>query len=172
MAKTMPDGKGIASRLSCQRLQRLACSPSFNVGFRQRSFIMHKIALSLALLGFAVSPAFAAAPHEIKVELAAQNNSGETGYALIKPLGKGIEVVVHLKGGPKGVAQPDHIHPGTCANLNPVPKYPLQNVVDGKSVTKLPDVSMDDLFKEPMAINVHESAQDLKKYVACGDIKK
>ncbi len=31
---------------------------------------------------------------------------------------------------------------------------------------------MDDWYKEPMAINVHESASDLKKYVACGDIKK
>ncbi|MBN8743421.1 MAG: hypothetical protein B7Z79_09010 [Thiomonas sp. 20-64-9] len=136
-------------------------------------FTMHKLALSLALLGFAAAPAFASTmPHELKIELAAQNNSGETGYALIKPMGKGIEVTVHIKGGPKGVAQPDHIHPGTCANLNPVPKYPLENVVDGKSVTKLPSVSMDDLFKEPMAINVHESAQDMKKYVACGDIKK
>jgi len=134
---------------------------------------MHKIALAVALLGFAAAPAFASTMHhELKVELSAQNNSGETGYALIKPMGKGIEVIVHVKGGPKGVAQPDHIHPGTCANLNPVPKYPLENVVDGKSVTKLPGVSMDDLFKEPMAINVHESAQDMKKYVACGDIKK
>ena len=27
-------------------------------------------------------------------------------------------------------------------------------------------------LKEPMAINVHKSAQDLKTYVACGDIKQ
>lgn len=132
---------------------------------------MRKIALALALAGFAAAPAFAA-HHEIKVPLSAQNNSGETGEAVITEMGKGIEVTLHIKGGPKGVAQPAHIHPGTCANLNPVPKYPLENVVDGKSVTKLPSVTLADLFKEPMAINVHESAQDLKKYVACGDIKK
>ena len=104
---------------------------------------MHKIVMSLALAGLLATPVAAfAMHHEIKVELAAQNNSGETGYAIIKPMGKGIEVTVHLKGGPKGVAQPDHIHPGTCASLNPVPKYPLENVVDGMSVTKLPEVSL------------------------------
>ncbi len=97
------------------------------------------IVMSLAMVGLLAAPVSALAmQHEVKVELAAQNGSGETGYAIIKPMGKGIEVTVHIKGGPKGVAQPDHIHPGTCANLNPVPKYPLENVVDGKAVSKLP----------------------------------
>ena len=134
---------------------------------------MRRIALFLALSSVVAVPAFAQTmPHEIRVELSALNDSGETGHAVIKPMGKGIEVSVFVEGGPKGVAQPDHIHLGTCAKLDPVPKYPLENVVDGKSVTKLPDVTMDDLFKEPMAINVHESAQNIKKYVACGDIRK
>ncbi|OIQ63236.1 hypothetical protein GALL_552220 [mine drainage metagenome] len=56
---------------------------------------MNKIALSLALMGLAAAPAHAqAAPHDIRVELSAQNNSGETGHAIIKPMGKGIEVSV------------------------------------------------------------------------------
>jgi hypothetical protein len=31
-------------------------------------------------------------------------------------------------------------------------------------------VSIDDLFAEPYAINVHESAENVANYVACGDI--
>ena len=131
---------------------------------------MKKFALTLALASFAIAPAFAAMKEKpIKVELSAQNGSGETGYAMLYPHGAKTKVIVHLKGTPKGVAQPDHIHKGTCANIDPKPAYMLKPVVGGKSIT-LVDASLADLLKEPMAINVHESATDLKKYVACGDI--
>jgi len=53
--------------------------------------------------------------------------------------------------------------------LDPKPAFMLKPVVGGKSITMV-DASVADLLKEPMAINVHESATDLKKYVACGDI--
>ena len=43
------------------------------------------------------------------------------------------------------------------------------DVVLGKSNTVI-DASLDELVATPMAINVHESAQNLGKYVACGDI--
>ena len=131
---------------------------------------MKKIALTLALASFAIAPAFAAMKEKpVKVELGAQNGSGETGYAMLYPHGAKTKVIVHLKGTPKGVAQPDHIHKGTCANLDPKPAYVLKPVVGGKSITMV-GASVADLLKEPMAINVHESATDLKKYVACGDI--
>ena len=131
---------------------------------------MKKFALTLALASFAIAPAFAAMKEKpVKVELGAQNGSGETGYAMLYPHGAKTKVIVHLKGTPKGVAQPDHIHKGTCANLDPKPAYVLKPVVGGKSITMV-GASVADLLKEPMAINVHESATDLKKYVACGDI--
>ena len=75
-----------------------------------------------------------------------------------------------MKGTPKGVAQPAHIHEGSCAKLDPKPKYGLSNVTDGKSSTTVP-VSLDTLTKGGLAINVHKSAEDLKTYVACGDIR-
>jgi hypothetical protein len=131
---------------------------------------MKRFALTLALASFAIAPAFAAMKEKpVKVELGAQNGSGETGYAMLYPHGAKTKVIVHLKGTPKGVAQPDHIHKGTCANLDPKPAFMLKPVVGGKSITMV-DASVADLLKEPMAINVHESATDLKKYVACGDI--
>ncbi|SBP88530.1 hypothetical protein [Thiomonas delicata] len=131
---------------------------------------MKRFALTLALASFAIAPAFAAMKEKpVKVELGAQNGSGETGYAMLYPHGAKTKVIVHLKSTPKGVAQPDHIHKGTCANLDPKPAFMLKPVVGGKSITMV-DASVADLLKEPMAINVHESATDLKKYVACGDI--
>jgi hypothetical protein len=43
-------------------------------------------------------------------------------------------------------------------------------VTKGKSETTV-NVSLDDLKKGNYAINGHKSAQDLKTYVFCGDIK-
>jgi hypothetical protein len=88
---------------------------------------MNKLALAFVLAGFVAAPAFAAMKEKpVKVELAAQNGSGETGYAMLYPHGAKTKVIVHLKGTPKGVAQPDHIHKGTCANLDPKPAVHAQ----------------------------------------------
>jgi hypothetical protein len=113
-------------------------------------------------------------PHprkSVTVRLAQQNKSGESGSARLTPADGKTKVVINLKGAPKGVPQPAHIHEGSCAKLDPKPKYPLQNVVDGKSTSEVP-VSVDTLMAGNMAINVHKSAEDAKTYVACGDIKK
>jgi len=73
--------------------------------------------------------------------------------------------------GPKGTAQPAHIHEGTCSKLDPKPKWGLENVVDGKSTTEVP-VGLAEIQKGTYAINVHKSGEDLKTYVACGNIAK
>jgi hypothetical protein len=86
-------------------------------------------------------------------------------------MGDQTKVEVSLKGAPKGVSQPMHIHEGTCAKLDPKPKYGLSNLENGKSTTTIP-VKLADLQGGNMAINVHKSAEDIKTYVACGDIKK
>jgi hypothetical protein len=113
-----------------------------------------------------------AAAKGVTVRIAAQNKSGETGRARLTPQGADkTKVDISLKGAPKGTPQPAHIHEGTCANLDPKPKHGLENVVDGKSSTVVP-VSLDTLLGGKMAINVHKSADDIKTYVACGDIKK
>jgi hypothetical protein len=105
------------------------------------------------------------------VKMAAQNKSGETGTAKLTAEGADkTRVEISLKGGPKGVDQPAHIHEGSCAKLDPKPKQGLENVVDGKSSTVVP-MSIGDLSKGGLAINVHKSKEDIKTYVSCGDIK-
>jgi hypothetical protein len=73
------------------------------------------------------------------------------------------------------VAHPAHIHSGTCAELDPNPAFPLDDVAQaGDSMvatsTTMVDVSLDDLLASPYAINAHQSADDIATYVACGDI--
>lgn len=90
------------------------------------------------------------------------------------------------------VTQPAHIHNGDCANLDPNPAVPLNDVGPRLKDDKLPtaddikgsltaapveysesedlDIKFDDLFSTAHAINVHESAQNIQNYIACGDI--
>jgi hypothetical protein len=105
------------------------------------------------------------------VKMGAQNKSGETGTAKLTAEGADkTRVEISLKGGPKGVDQPAHIHEGSCAKLDPKPKQGLENVVNGKSTTVVP-MSLADLSKGGLAINVHKSKEDIQTYVSCGDIK-
>jgi hypothetical protein len=58
---------------------------------------------------------------------------------------------------------------GSCAKLNPAPKYPLTSTSDGISETTV-DEPIAALTAGGMAVNVHKSANDLKDYVACGNL--
>jgi len=91
------------------------------------------------------------------------------------------------------VTHPAHIHAGSCADLDPNPKAPLNDVgprltgddelpasedIKG-SLDAMPveisesenvEISFDDMLGESHALNVHESAQNPQNYIACGDI--
>lgn len=133
-----------------------------------------------ALAAVAVLPLVSAAavmadsgsmPASVTVPITAQNGSGETGSAKLVQTGSNVTVTLAITGGGSD-PQPAHIHPGTCAKLDPAPKYPLTSVVDGKSVTVVKDLKLSDIQTGAFAINVHKSAADLKTYVACGTIPK
>lgn len=132
----------------------------------------HRLGLAL-VLGAVMLVALAVpanAQDALTVSLAAQNNSGESGTAQLTDMGGGkTRVVLALTGAPDGVAQPVHIHEGTCTTLNATPKYPLTNLANGKSETVV-DVSMSELLSKPYAINAHKSAQEVSVYVTCGNI--
>src|SRR5215208_5267152 len=83
-------------------------------------------------------------------------------------------------------AHPAHIHVGTCDALDPNPTFPLTDVAlapnasgdetDGataipveRSVTTV-DASLEDLRTGGYAINVHQSAEDIATYIACGNL--
>ncbi len=90
----------------------------------------------------------------------------QPGFAVLLDKSGKTEVNLFIKPGAVGVAQPSHIHDGAC----PVPagvKYPLTNVMDGKSTSTV-DAKLADLLAGAFAINVHKSGQESAKYVACG----
>lgn len=104
------------------------------------------------------------------VSLAAQNGSGVSGTATLTDAGNGQTQVVIKVDAAGNAAMPAHIHPGGCATLDPKPKYPLSDVKDGASTTTIA-VPLADLTKTAFAVNLHKSADEIKTYTACGDIK-
>jgi hypothetical protein len=103
------------------------------------------------------------------VALNTLNNSGVTGTVVLTDAGQGktqVEVRVEPAG---NLDMPAHIHPGTCADLVPQPRYPLRNVVNGASTTIVP-ASLSDLMAGGLAVNVHHSNDDLATYTACADL--
>jgi hypothetical protein len=109
-------------------------------------------------------------PTGLSIPLLSQNDSGEIGTVTFLQDGKDLIVSAQTWGG-VAATQPIHIHEGTCANLNPVPKYPLKSLENGMSYTRLEGVSLDSLLSSKFAVNVHKSTTEVKVYVACGDIK-
>ncbi|MBV9080029.1 MAG: hypothetical protein JO102_02800 [Elusimicrobia bacterium] len=105
----------------------------------------------------------------LKVALKELNGSGESGTAILRDTKAGLVVMLTLTGS-KGI-QPAHIHKGSCTKLDPKPWYPLKNVINGKSTTTVPGVTIGEIIGKS-AINVHKSLKDLPTYVACGDVAK
>jgi CHRD domain len=111
-------------------------------------------------------------PKTITVDLAEENESGQSGTATLTPNDDGtFEVAIELS--PGGDApQPAHIHEGTCPDVGDV-AIALNDVVDGTSTTQNVDFSLEDVLRTDSpgyAINVHKSAAESDVYVACGDI--
>lgn len=108
---------------------------------------------------------------KITVTLAAQNNSGEVGTAVLEDRDGKVRVLVALTGAPIDVPQPAHLHAGTCAALDAAPLFPLNSLVNGQSETML-DTTLTALkLSLPLALNVHKSSEELAMFVACGDLK-
>ena len=90
------------------------------------------------------------------------------------------------------VSHPAHIHAGDCANLDPTPAAPLNNIEprfddsDDDNANQPEGVltaarvlyaqseevelSWEDMLATSHAINVHMSNEDIETYIACGDI--
>jgi hypothetical protein len=125
-------------------------------------------AAAAALLALAVPASAADGPHRV-FALATQNASGELGTVTLTAVGEKTRVEVALANAPTDVPQPAHIHEGTCAKLDPKPKYPLSTVVDGTSTTMV-DVPMSQLVAGGFAVNVHKSTKEIPTYIACGEL--
>ena len=109
---------------------------------------------------------------EIEVPLDEQNGSAESGTATLTAVGDQTKVVLDIQSRsatPVAPRQPAHIHKGTCDDLDPTPAYGLNDVRAGTSTSTV-DVKLDDLIDDTVVINVHESAENVERYVACGVI--
>lgn len=124
------------------------------------------IAASVAIALMACQPA-AGPPRTI--DLQTLNDSGVRGTVSFRDVGGRTQVEVNVEPGGH-LDMPAHVHPGTCDDLTPQPKFPLENVRNGVSVTVVP-ASIDELFGGSLAVNLHKSNDDLKTYTACVDIQ-
>ena len=120
-----------------------------------------------AAIVIALRPA-APAPSRV-IQLQTLNASGVTGSVSFTDLGGRTRVDIDVDPG-TNPDMPAHIHPGSCVNLTPQPKYPLENVKAGTSTTVVP-ASIDELFAGGLAVNIHKSNDALKTYTACVDIR-
>jgi Cu/Zn superoxide dismutase len=136
---------------------------------RVGSVLVLALAFASAMLFGLNSPA-SAQGQSVTLTLASQNNSGVTGTAVITDIPGGkLRVEIHANGAGPG-PQPAHIHQGTCASLDPAPKFTLNSVVNGVSTTEL-DGSLRDITASPHAIHLHKAPDELPVYVACADIR-
>jgi hypothetical protein len=105
---------------------------------------------------------------KIVVTLDELSKSKQTGLvSLTEEEGK-IAVALDITNSVKSLAQPAHIHSGSCPTPGE-PVYTLTNTVDGKSLTTLETNLADLRAKAPLSIMVHKSTKDHTS-VACGNI--
>jgi hypothetical protein len=125
------------------------------------------LALSLVVLAGCTTQA---SPQPTRLQLQELSGSGVTGSVTLTPVGEArteVEVQVEPAGHPD---MPAHIHPGTCEELVPQPRYPLANVVDGRSSTEVA-ASLAELLGGDLALNLHASNQEMGVYTACVDLR-
>jgi hypothetical protein len=102
--------------------------------------------------------------------LNAQNNSGEVGTVNLSAAADNqTTVLINVTGMPASASQPAHIHQGSCAHLDPAPKYALNPVVNGTSSTTV-NASLSELTAGNYAVNIHQSAEKANVYVSCADL--
>jgi hypothetical protein len=114
-------------------------------------------------------------PHDtMTVALAAVNNSGITGDAVVSGSGSGAQVVLTLRGAKAAGTHQAHVHSGTCAAPGP-PVAPLQPVtVDASgtgSSTSTIDVGMAALMDGNHIVSAHEAGGSPGAMIACGQIE-
>lgn len=130
--------------------------------------MMNKSIVILLLAGLFSNTALAL-DDTVTVKLEALNNSGQNGTATLTPQGNMTKVVIEIPNAPTDIAQPAHIHLGTCNKLDKAPKWNLEAVKGGRSTTTVP-VSLETILKDKTAINIHKSAAEAQIYVSCGNI--
>lgn len=123
-----------------------------------------------------VSLSAACGPATHRVVMSAENNSGQSGFAVLTPLSGGrtrVELDILPGNDPRKVAA--HVHDGRCGEIGDI-KAPLvelaPNAAANGHFTSTSEISLalDAMLKGTFAINVHD-ARDFSLYISCGEIK-
>ena len=134
---------------------------------RQRAMALAVVA-GLSVLGGRAS--IAAAQQGVTLEMSSQNGSGIIGQATLTETSPGrMRVEIRVDGAGPG-PRPAHIHEGTCANLNPEPKFSLAAATDGVSTTEV-DGTLQQVTSSPHAVHLHKSPSEMPLFVSCADIR-
>ncbi|MBI3914786.1 MAG: hypothetical protein HY327_11465 [Chloroflexi bacterium] len=91
------------------------------------------------------------------------------GAALLLAAEGRTEVTLQMAMETPDIVRPVRIYAGSCPNVGEV-KYPLNNIVDGKSFTSVP-IPLADFLRTSSAISVLKSSAESNVFVACGAIK-
>ena len=125
--------------------------------------IMLVIALALAACSAPTSG------RSVTLDLHPIDGSGVEGTVVITEVDLATTLVT-VEADPAGHPNmPAHIHPGSCSDLVPQPRFALENIVDGQSSTRVP-ASFEEITTPGNAINLHESNAALDVYTACVDL--
>ena len=130
--------------------------------------LLHAAAAGLVLVVLGAC-AGGPSPAPVTLQLRQLNDSGVSGTVILTSIDDArtlVEVDVEAAG---HLNMPAHIHPGTCAELVPQPKYALQSVINGRSRTEVA-ASLDELLSGGQALNIHKSNEEMEIYNACGEL--
>lgn len=111
-------------------------------------------------------------PDRMEIELNAVDKEqiDQSGRAVFEETDGKVKVTVDVNTADGLNNQPAHIHAGACPGVGEV-LYPLNNIVDGKSETEI-DATLSQLNDDqnPMALNIHKSAEESSVYTSCGNL--
>ncbi len=94
----------------------------------------------------------------------------QTGEAVITQKAEGVEVKINVTGYTTTELQPAHIKMGNCPSNGAV-MYPLNPVINGVSLTILPEAKISDMKGQlPLSINIHKSATEVAIFTTCSDL--
>ena len=138
-------------------------------------FVLPGLGLAVALLAAAFLVAgrgdtVSAQEQSVTVTMGPGRDASQTGTATLTAQGSQTQVVIDIQPAGAGVAQPVHIHQGSCPGVGAV-AFPLTNVVDGASTTVV-NATLDSLRTGGYSINAHQDGTQagLGVYVSCGGI--
>ena len=126
------------------------------------------LSLAVAVAACGGSDSDEGAKGTLRLELAEESESGQSGTAIISPVdGETTRIVMEIDH-PPDLPQPAHVHPGPCGNLGD-PIAALESLVDGRSETVVP-MSLAELQRGGLVVHAHKSEAEFEVSVVCAAI--